>query len=75
MKYLEEVPIRSWNKVSIVDVRIYLGQLHRENYNRSSISRFLSSLRSFYHFLVERNDVDVNPFASISYKKGKMRLP
>ena len=52
--YLTEVPIHSWNDVTVVDVRIYLGVLHRENYNRSSISRFLSSLRSFYHFLFER---------------------
>lgn len=73
--YLKEVPIHSWNDVTVVDVRIYLGVLHRENYNRSSISRFLSSLRSFYHFLVERGIVETNPFASISYKKGKMRLP
>lgn len=73
--YLTEVPIHSWNDVTVVDVRIYLGVLHRENYNRSSISRFLSSLRSFYHFLVERSIVETNPFASISYKKGKMRLP
>ena len=73
--YLTEVPITSWNDVSVVDVRIYLGVLHRENYNRSSISRFLSSLRSFYHFLVERKGVESNPFASVSYKKGKMRLP
>ena len=73
--YLIEVPIHSWNDVTVVDVRIYLGVLHRENYNRSSISRFLSSLRSFYHFLVERSIVETNPFASISYKKGKMRLP
>ena len=73
--YLTEVPIKSWNDVTVVDVRIYLGVLHRENYNRSSISRFLSSLRSFYHFLVERGVVETNPFASVSYKKGKMRLP
>lgn len=73
--YLAEVPIKSWNDVTVVDVRIYLGVLHRENYNRSSISRFLSSLRSFYHFLVERGVVETNPFASVSYKKGKMRLP
>ena len=56
--YLTEVPIHSWNDVTVVDVRIYLGVLHRENYNRSSISRFLSSLRSFYHFLVERGVVE-----------------
>ena len=73
--YLAEVPIKSWNDVTVVDVRIYLGVLHRENYNRSSISRFLSSFRSFYHFLVERGVVETNPFASVSYKKGKMRLP
>ncbi len=48
--YLTEVPIHSWNDVTVVDVRIYLGVLHRENYNRSSISRFLSSLRSFLSF-------------------------
>ena len=32
--YLTEVPIHSWNDVTVVDVRIYLGVLHRENYNR-----------------------------------------
>ena len=68
--YLTEVPIMSWNDVSVVDVRIYLGVLHRENYNRSSISRFLSSLRSFIIFGRTKR-VESNPLRQSVIKRVK----
>lgn len=75
LSFLREIPLTQLSEVTAVDVRIYLGKLHQQQYNRSSISRFLSSLRSFYQFLLEHDLVEENPFASVSYKKGQKRLP
>lgn len=75
MKYLSDVPLDKLKDVTTTDVRIYLGQLQRQHYNRSSVSRFLSSLRSFYRYLLEQELVEDNPFAAVHYKKGQTRLP
>lgn len=75
MDFMTSVPLTSFGDVSVTDVRIYLGQLHRQAYSRASVSRFLSSLRSLYQYLLERECVSDNPFASVQYKKGEKRLP
>ncbi|WP_245711121.1 tyrosine recombinase XerC [Granulicatella balaenopterae] len=72
---MNDAGISSFNQVDRTFVKIYLGRLHRAEYSRTSISRFLSSMRSFYAYLYEQQVVEDNPFASVSYKKGQSRLP
>lgn len=74
-QFMEQIDLLCLDEVTIQDVHIFLGQLHRQDYHRSSIARFLSSLRSFYHYLVEKKYVADNPFAAVQYKKGKSKLP
>ncbi len=75
VEVMNEAGISSFNQVDRTFVKIYLGRLHRAEYSRTSISRFLSSMRSFYAYLYEQQLVSDNPFASVSYKKGQSRLP
>lgn len=61
--------------VSVQDVRVYLTYLYENHYQRASISRKISSLRSFYRFLLSRNLLSSNPFATIQLQKKKVKLP
>lgn len=63
------------NEVSSSDVRIYLTKLFDEQLARKSIARKISSLRSFYRFLVREKIVEANPFATILIPKLEKRLP
>lgn len=75
MQYLTDSQVKSWEEVDVYLVKMYLGQLHRKRYSRSSISRFLSSLRSFYSALVDQGKVSQNPFLGVKFRKGQQNLP
>ncbi len=60
--------------VTAVDIRGYLGMLHQKN-QKSSIARKLSTLRSFFKFLVKKGVVDANPVEGILTPKREKNLP
>ena len=57
------------------DVNNYLKYLYDLNISKSSISRKLSSLRSFYNYLVKKKIVDTNYFSNIKNPKKEHGLP
>lgn len=61
--------------VSKLDVQVYLSQLYDEHKARTTIARKISSLRSFYDFLIREDLVKVNPFAYVTLKKRSQPLP
>lgn len=61
--------------VKLYDVRLYLSFLDEQKLSRNTISRTLSSLRGFYHFLIRNDLLDENPLSYISFKKKQLRLP
>lgn len=62
-------------KITKDDIRSYLKYLDKLKYKNSSISRHLSSLRTFYGFLVNEGVIESNIFKSISSPKKKKQLP
>lgn len=74
-KYMKTEHISDWNKVTYNSIRGYLMKLYNENYKASSVSRKLSSLRSFYKFLIGENVVKDNPFVLVSTPKREKSLP
>lgn len=60
--------------VTAVAIRGYLGMLHQKN-QKSSIARKLSTLRSFFKFLVKKGVVDANPVEGILTPKREKTLP
>lgn len=56
-------------------VRRYIGYLSTLGLGPRTISRHISSLRSFYKYLVRKGDVVLDPAAAISYPKTPSRLP
>ena len=54
-----------WQKIGVLDIRAYLALLNKEKYARTTIARRISSLRSFYKFLLRENYVEQNPFVKV----------
>lgn len=75
VEFLEETGDAEIIKVNLTDARIYLSRLSDEKYNRSSISRKISSLRAFYQYLLNHAFIAENPFSYLHLKKTSLRLP
>lgn len=55
--------------------RYYLSYLEDNGYSKKSIARKISSLRTFYNYMVDIKEVDVNIFENIETPKIPKRLP
>ena len=55
--------------------RYYLTYLNEKKYEATSVARKLSSLRSFYRFMIIEGYTDVNIFAEVTAPKKPKRLP
>ena len=63
------------DKVKYNDIKEYLLILYNKNYKATTISRKISSLRTFYDYLYDNNIVDKNVFKHVSLPKKEKRLP
>lgn len=57
------------------DVRDYLEYLYSRGLSRNTISRKLSSIRSFYHYLEDEGKISLNYFGEVSNPKRQSLLP
>ena len=74
-KYLKENKITNINKIDYNTIRKYLGYLHDEKYEASSVSRKISALRSFFKYNLKENIITNNPMTLISNPKKEKKLP
>lgn len=68
------------NKINIYsikynDIREYLNYLYSKNLSKSSVSRILSTLRTFFKWLVRENKIKSNPMELITSPKKDKKLP
>ncbi|WP_368298456.1 tyrosine recombinase XerC [Cytobacillus firmus] len=73
--FMSEQAISDLTKVEYQDVRIYLTNLFERKMSRKSVARKISSLRSFFKFLLREEIVAENPFALVSIPKAQKKLP
>lgn len=73
--FLRQQSVQDVMAVSYVDIRQYLTYLHQKEFSRRTISRKLSSLRSFFRFLERGKQIEVNPLQLIHTPKLDKRLP
>lgn len=73
--FMSEQAIPDLTKVEYQDVRIYLTDLFEKKMSRKSVARKISSLRSFFKFLLREEIVAENPFALVSIPKAQKKLP
>ncbi len=74
MRFLKQEEFGDLLTVSSRIARFYTASLH-ENYQAKSIARKISSLRSFYSFLVREELTKENPFLDVELPKKEKKLP
>ena len=65
----------SWEEVQDHQVRGFVAQERRRGLSARSIQRALSSIRSFFNYLLDEEVVETNPAANISSPKSAQLLP
>jgi integrase/recombinase XerC len=63
------------DRVDTLAIRAWLASLHREGQERSSMSRKVSSLRSFFRYLVREGQLAESPAQGISSPRFRRKLP
>jgi len=71
-KFLGETPLE---KVDYLALRKYLAILKEKNLKSRSVSRRISTLRSFFKFLIRDGYLKTNPITSLSSPKQEKHLP
>ncbi|MQS51698.1 tyrosine recombinase XerC [Companilactobacillus mishanensis] len=66
---------KGFTVVNQIDVETYLTFMDEKNYSDGTISRRISTLRSFYNFLVRNGFVTKNPFELVQLRRKGRRLP
>ena len=61
--------------VDHIFLRDFLNSLYLDNLEKSSVSRILSAIRSFFRFLVRRQKVSRNPAELVSSPRLPKKLP
>ena len=75
INFLNKEDISKLSNVNYQVVRFYLMDLYKKKYSRNTVSRKLSSLRSFFKYLNKENKVKSNPFKLVSSPKKDKKLP
>lgn len=64
-----------WNQPDVYTARLFVVELQNQKLSKSSIMRKISSMRSFYRFLIRENRAAKNPFSGLSSPKREKKLP
>jgi integrase/recombinase XerC len=75
VKFMGRQSIDNFTEITYTDVRLYLTELFKQKLVRKSVARKISSLRSFYKFLMREHEIKDNPFALVSLPKKEQRIP
>ena len=75
LEFLQAHKISTFDDVDRHLLRRYIAALTQDGFQKTSVARKLSALRSFYRYLMKENLVSANPLATISSPKLDRRLP
>ncbi|OOQ63044.1 tyrosine recombinase XerC [Vibrio parahaemolyticus] len=74
-QHLAEMGLKDWSQVDAGWVRQLAGKGMREGMKASSLATRLSSLRSFFDFLILRGEMSANPAKGVPAPRKKRPLP
>lgn len=63
------------DKLLLADMKLYLYHLNEKKYTKSTVARKLSTIKSFYNFLVRDERIDGYAFANLKPPKKEKYLP
>lgn len=73
--FLDAEGVSNIAEIDYIHARLYVTKLYGEQKARTSISRKISSIRSFFRFLNREQNIDDAPFRSLYHPKKEERLP
>jgi len=73
--FLKENKITKAEEITYNIIRKYLSFLHDKNYTSTSISRKISTLRTFFKYALKQKYIKTNPITLISNPKKEKKLP
>lgn len=75
LSFLEIEGIEDLNEVTYTEARLYVTTLYDNDLARTTISRKISSIRSFFKFANSRYDINDDAFGSLHHPKKQEKLP
>ncbi len=73
--FMEAEGVAGWQEVTTLHLRRFLNWLFAQGYERRSIARKLSSVRSLLRFLAQTGQIPVNPALDLRQPKQLQKLP
>ncbi|KIL47707.1 tyrosine recombinase XerC [Jeotgalibacillus campisalis] len=73
--FLLKEGVDALEEVDEIHAKLFLMQLHQDKYSRASVSRKISSLRSFFSYLQREEKQRTNPMSYVLHPKKEGRLP
>ena len=75
VSYCDQAAIDEWSMLDEAHVRAFISKRHRQGLAGSSLQRCLSTLRSFFRYLMIEGVVQLNPAKEVQAPKNKRKLP
>ena len=73
--FLHKQKVEYWQQVNYREVSSYAAHRYRNGLKSTSIARELSSIRSFFQYLIREKQVSTNPAREVSAPKSGQPLP
>jgi len=73
--YLDRTEISAWSDLHESHIRHYIAERHRQGLGSKSIQRLLSSLRSFFNYLLVEKHLRNNPAQGVRAPRAPRKLP
>jgi integrase/recombinase XerC len=74
-RFLDQQNIDQWEAVTEADVRDFIKSRHRQGLTGSSLQRALSTLRTFFNYLIRQQQLKYNPAQAVRAPKAARKLP
>ena len=74
-EYLETTGVIDWKLAKQSTILEFIGQCFRQGVKGNSIQRELSSIRSFYDYLIQQQVITKNPTDGVKSQKSAYKLP
>jgi integrase/recombinase XerC len=75
MDFIKSEAIEDIKQIEYKTIRLYLSFMYDKKYSKKTISRNISTLRSFFKYLVKHNKIKNNPMLLITNPKLDQKLP
>lgn len=73
--YCEKFNLTHAEQIKVQTIRQYIATRHRHQISPKTLQRNLSSLRSFFQFLIKRKEIALNPAQGVQAPKAQRKLP